>query len=66
MLLFLQNERGAVTIDWVALTAGGLLLGLALVWGIFNNGVDPVVDSIQDSLSAVQIIAPGSAPNLTD
>ena len=47
---FLNDETGAVTIDWVALTAGILLLGIAVVFSIFNYGVDPLVDAINTQL----------------
>ena len=49
---FLRDETGAVTIDWVALTAGILLLGITLVYSIFNNGVGPLAKSINASLSS--------------
>jgi hypothetical protein len=49
---FLCDDSGAVTIDWVALTAGILLLGIAVVYGIFNGGVGPLKDSINASLSS--------------
>lgn len=62
---FMQNEDGAVTIDWVALTAGILLLAIALVYGIFNNGVDPLVDRINTSLSNAALnVSTGTAPSL--
>lgn len=48
---FLHDETGAVTIDWVALTAGILLLGIAVVFSIFSNGVSPLVRSINAQLS---------------
>ena len=47
---FLKEEDGAVTIDWVALTAGIVLLGMAVVYGIFSSGVDPLVSSINAEL----------------
>lgn len=31
---FLRDDSGAVTLDWVALTAGILLLGIAVVYGV--------------------------------
>ncbi len=51
MTAFLRDEAGAVTIDWVALTAGVLLLGIAVVYTIFEVGIDPVVGGINDALS---------------
>jgi hypothetical protein len=49
---FLRDESGAVTIDWVSLTAGGLLLGIAVVYGIYQGGVLPLSESINSNLSA--------------
>ena len=49
---FLRDETGAVTIDWVALTAGILLLGITLVYSIFNNGVGSLATNINSSLTA--------------
>ncbi|MEM7237503.1 MAG: hypothetical protein AAF501_06740 [Pseudomonadota bacterium] len=63
---FLSDDSGAVTIDWVALTAGLLLLSIALVYGIFDSGVDPLASDISDALSAIQTVSTGDAPNLTD
>ena len=47
---FLRDESGAVTIDWVALTAGILLLGIVLVYAIFNNGVSNLSSTINSQL----------------
>ena len=64
---FINDEAGAVTIDWVALTAGILLLGIAVVYAIFNQGVDPLVDNIATNLSttATQVNV-GSAPDINN
>ena len=50
---FLSDDAGAVTIDWVALTAGILLLGIMVVYAIFNNGVAGLVNDINETLSSV-------------
>ncbi|MEM9100002.1 MAG: hypothetical protein AAGC79_15920 [Pseudomonadota bacterium] len=64
---YVRDEAGAVTIDWVALTAGILLLAIALVYGIFNNGVDPLVERINSALSTAGAgVTIGPAPNLGD
>ena len=47
---FLADDAGAVTIDWVALTAGILLLGIMVVYAIFNNGVSSLVSSVNSTL----------------
>jgi hypothetical protein len=49
---FLSDDAGAVTIDWVALTAGILLLGIAVVYAIFNTGVSSVVNDINSTLTS--------------
>jgi Flp pilus assembly pilin Flp len=61
---FLRDEAGAVTIDWVALTAGILLLGIAVVYGIFNNGVDTLMGEINSNLAVAVSVDTGSAPVL--
>lgn len=59
---FLNDESGAVTIDWVALTAGILLLGIAVVYAIFNNGVAPLVSSINSQLATAVTVNVGPTP----
>lgn len=55
---FLSDDGGAVTIDWVSLTAGILLLGIAVVYGIFQGGVIPLTSSVNSELGiAVQVPA---------
>ncbi len=50
---FLGDDAGAVTIDWVALTAGVLLLGIMVVYAIFNNGVSSLVSNVNSTLEGV-------------
>lgn len=52
---FLSDDAGAVTIDWVALTAGVLLLGILVVYSIFNKGVAPLVSKINAELGSVAV-----------
>ncbi len=62
---FLRDDIGAVTIDWVALTAGILLLGIMVVYAIFNGGVAALVGNINETLMSVATdIDVGPAPNL--
>jgi len=51
--MFLSDDAGAVTIDWVALTAGILLLGIMVVYTIFNNGVANLVSNVNSTLSGI-------------
>ena len=57
---FLRDESGAVTIDWVALTAGILLLGIAVVTGIFAGGVDNLTAKINSTLGNASVQNPGA------
>ncbi|GMG81745.1 hypothetical protein LNKW23_09580 [Paralimibaculum aggregatum] len=52
---FLREDSGAVTIDWVALSAGILLLGVAVVYAIFESGVVGVVDDVNTELAALDL-----------
>ncbi len=36
---FLSDDAGAATIDWVILAAGVLLLGIMVVYEVYNIGV---------------------------
>ena len=54
---FLFDESGAVTIDWVSLTAGILLLGIAVVYGVYSGGVSPLTATINGNLAGA-----GAAP----
>ena len=63
MTKFLNDDTGAVTIDWVALTAGILLLGIMVIYAIFNNGVANLVSNINSTLEGVTTgVTVGSAP----
>lgn len=62
---FLSDDAGAVTIDWVALTAGILLLGIMVVYAIFNNGVSSLVSNVNSTLVDVTTdVSTGTTPNL--
>ncbi len=62
---FLSDDAGAVTIDWVALTSGILLLGIMVVYAIFNGGVSSLVASINGTLTSVNTnVDIGQVPNL--
>ncbi len=62
---FLSDDAGAVTIDWVALTAGVLLLGIMVVYAIFNNGVSSLVSNVNSTLEGVSTnVSIGTVENL--
>ena len=49
---FAGDESGAVTVDWVVLTAALVGLGLA-VMGVVSSGINTVTNNIADGLEAV-------------
>ena len=54
-----------VPIDWIALTAGILLLGIMVVYPIFNNGVSVVVSNVNSTLSGIALdVSAGTIENL--
>jgi hypothetical protein len=57
---FLCDDSGAVTIDWVSLTAGILLLGIAVVYGVYQGGVSPLTGSINGNLAGAGNNVPAS------
>ncbi|MHA1114401.1 MAG: hypothetical protein ACTSRY_07850 [Alphaproteobacteria bacterium] len=48
---FFSDDAGAITIDWITLTAGILLLGIVVVYAIFNGGLSEFTPNINASLS---------------
>ncbi|MEM9781678.1 MAG: hypothetical protein AAF899_04300 [Pseudomonadota bacterium] len=46
MMDFLINERGAVTVDWVALAAGLLIFSVGAA-GLLTTEVQVIVDEIE-------------------
>ncbi len=62
---FLSDDAGSVTIDWVALTAGILLLGIMVVYAIFNNGVQSLVENVNSTLSSVSTNISGGTLTFT-
>lgn len=62
---FLTEESGAVTTDWVALVAGILLLGMLVVYAVFDQGVATSVEGVNDELDGVEILEPGPQPNIS-
>jgi hypothetical protein len=51
---FLVNEDGAVTVDWVVLTAGLLILGIVVV-GSIQAGATETSGALGTQLGAAQV-----------
>lgn len=61
LVRLLRDDTGAVTVDWVALTAGVIVVGIIVVFSIFNKGVFPLVSQSNDRMESVAMeIDPGS------
>jgi len=61
---FRSDDTGAVTIDWVFLTSGMLLLGIMVIYTIFNVGVSSLTANVNSTLAAVITADAGPAPAL--
>ncbi len=49
MIRFLLNDqRGAITIDWVTLTAGIVLLGIMIVYSVMNDSAGYLMDEFEE------------------
>lgn len=48
---FLREDSGAVTIDWVTLTAGILVAGMMAVFAIFGSGVSALTANVNADLT---------------
>ena len=46
---FAKDESGAVTVDWVVLTAALVGIAIALV-GVIDDGIDQTATDIQDEI----------------
>lgn len=58
---FLKDESGAVTVDWVVLTAG--IIGLAIAaFGALNGTVTSLLDASVTAVDSVPDPAPYTAP----
>ncbi len=51
---FAANESGAVTVDWVVLTAAIVGLGLA-VMAVVSGGIEDLSDDINDGLAGLAL-----------
>jgi Flp pilus assembly pilin Flp len=45
--LFVDDERGAVSIDWVTLTAGIVVLGMLVVYSVMGNSAGYLMDEFE-------------------
>jgi len=45
--LLLNDERGAVTVDWVTLTVGVLLFGIMVIYTVMNDSAGYLMDEFE-------------------
>lgn len=53
---FLADEDGAVTVDWVVLTAIAVTFGVIVLGGIVNSA-GGMAETMQTSLSAIEVVS---------
>ena len=56
---FAANESGAVTVDWVVLTAAIVGLGLAVITSV-RSGVQALGTDISNSLTSASVVSLGT------
>jgi Flp pilus assembly pilin Flp len=56
---FVANESGAVTVDWVVLTAAIVGLGLAVITSV-RSGVNALGTDIRNSLTSASVATLGT------
>ena len=56
---FVANESGAVTVDWVVLTAAIVGLGLAVITSV-RTGVNALGTDIRNSLTSASVASLGT------
>ena len=47
-VIFAQDERGAVAVDWVTLTGGILILGIVVVYSVLGNSAGYLMDEFDE------------------
>ncbi len=55
MIDFLKSEDGAVTVDWVVMTAATVAMGLAVMAEV-REGVESLSTDISDTMSGFEIM----------
>ena len=60
---FYEDQDGGAAIDWVALVAAVALMGIAVIYGIFDGGVSNLTTRINDDLGNVAFADPANAPD---
>jgi uncharacterized membrane protein YgcG len=62
----LRDQTGAVTIDWIGLASAIVLLGLVVVYSIYNNSAASLLVRIDDTLTDIKLAEPGTPKHFSD
>lgn len=54
---FVTDKSGAVTVDWVALTAAVVIIGIGIVYAVFGSGDDGVNGLVTNLTSELGVAA---------
>ena len=54
---FVADKSGAVTVDWVALTAAVVIIGIGIVYAVFGSGDDGVNGLVTNLSSELGVAA---------
>ena len=54
---FVADKSGAVTVDWVALTAAVVIIGIGIVYAVFGSGEDGVNGLVTNLSSELGVAA---------
>ncbi|MFV0472705.1 MAG: Flp family type IVb pilin [Pikeienuella sp.] len=63
---FLRDESGAVTVDWVALTAAVVVIGIGLTYAVFGDaqsGIGGLVTNLTNELTQAATNLEDAVPN---
>ncbi len=47
---FFSDDAGAITIDWLVLSAGIVLMGILVTYALLDNGVETMVENFNPTL----------------
>ena len=63
---FVADKSGAVTVDWVALTAAVVIIGIGIVYAVFDgeDGVSGLVDNLTTELGVASTNIDGAVTAL--
>jgi hypothetical protein len=64
--VFLRDDEGSITLEWLEIAAGVLTLGMMTTYGVLNGGTAPSTSDMSDAVTWVNTEADtDTSPNLT-